>query len=145
MIITGYAAVFNQTDLGHDQILPGAFVATFANRSVRNVRMLYLHDPAVVIGQWLEMREDKTGLWVRGDVDTSSLFSDTVAPMIRNGRTAGLSIGFKAVRFARLADGIRQLSEIDLWEVSVTPMPLHPQARILSWEPESSDTEVCGR
>jgi hypothetical protein len=52
---------------------------------------------------------------------------------MRAGAVDGLSIGFRAVRGRRDArSGVRLLSEVDLWEISVVTFPMQPQARIRS-------------
>jgi uncharacterized protein len=38
--------------------------------SGRRVKMLWQHDPAQPIGVWDEVREDATGLWVKGRILT---------------------------------------------------------------------------
>ncbi|MFL1877343.1 HK97 family phage prohead protease, partial [Hansschlegelia beijingensis] len=49
---------------------------------------------------------------------------------LRQGALDGLSIGFRAVRSVREAGGVRRLTEIDLWEISVVTFPMLPDARV---------------
>ena len=50
---------------------------------------------------------------------------------MRAGAIDGLSIGFRTVRGRTDAkSGVRQLLEVDLWEVSVVTFPMLPAARV---------------
>ncbi len=127
----GYAAVFNREDLGHDIILPGAFAKSLASRKTDGIRMLFQHDPAEPIGVWDELREDAHGLYAKGHLLPDVARSREVLALITGGAIDGLSIGFRAVRAAKEAKtGLRRISEIDLWEISVVTFPMQPDARI---------------
>ena len=63
-IISGYASLFGKSDQGGDIVEKGAYGASLAKG--RGVKMLWQHDPAQPIGVWDEVREDDTGLWVKG-------------------------------------------------------------------------------
>ena len=60
----GYASLFNETDLNRDAVVPGAFQKSIERRGAGGIRMLFQHDPAAPIGVWLEVREDRRGLFV---------------------------------------------------------------------------------
>ena len=66
----GYASLFGETDLGRDMVMPGAFRASLARRGSAGVKMLFQHDPNTPIGVWLDIREDTTGLYVKGRLTT---------------------------------------------------------------------------
>jgi len=93
--------------------------------------MLFQHDPAAPIGVWQEIREDASGLFVRGQLMTEVAKGREVLALMRAGATDGLSIGFRTVRGRTDAkSGVRHLMEIDLWEVSVVTFPMLPAARV---------------
>jgi phage head maturation protease len=120
---SGYASRFNVVDLGRDLVLPGAFAESVARRSARGIKMLFQHDPAEPIGVWLEVREDAHGLFARG----------RILPEID-----GLSIGFRAVEGRTdPKSGVRKLTRIDLWEISVVTFPMLPEARVSAVKNES--------
>ncbi|HMN51456.1 MAG TPA: HK97 family phage prohead protease [Xanthobacteraceae bacterium] len=130
-VFTGYGARFNTADLGRDLILPGAFAESIAQRGPHGVRMLFQHDPAEPIGVWLELREDTRGLFVRGRIINEIARGREVLALMRAGAIDGLSIGFRTVEGrTHPKTGIRRLSKIDLWEISVVTFPMHPQARV---------------
>lgn len=127
----GYASLFNVPDLGKDLVEPGAFAASLARRGVRGIKLLWQHDPAEPIGQWLSLREDARGLFVQGRLSLDVARAREILALLRDGAVDGLSIGFRTVK-ARTdpRTGYRRLSEIDLWEVSLVTFPLLPQARV---------------
>jgi HK97 family phage prohead protease len=130
-VFTGYAARFNSADLGRDLILPGAFSESIAQRGPHGVRMLFQHDPSEPIGTWLELREDTRGLFVRGRLISEIARGREVLSLMRAGAIDGLSIGFRTVEGrTHPKTGIRRLSKIDLWEISVVTFPMHPGARV---------------
>lgn len=127
----GYAALFGRVDLGRDLIVHGAFARSLAERGVSGVRMLFQHDPAEPIGVWTEIREDGTGLYVRGRLTPEVARAREVLALMRAGAIDGLSIGFRAVEGrTEPRSRIRRLTRIDLWEVSVVTFPMQPDARI---------------
>ncbi len=130
-VFTGYAARFNSADLGRDLIEPGAFRESLASRGPAGVRMLFQHDPAEPIGVWLELREDARGLFARGRLISEIARGREVLSLMRAGAIDGLSIGFRTVEGRTSPKtGIRRLSKIDLWEISVVTFPMHPGARV---------------
>ncbi|MDR6952717.1 HK97 family phage prohead protease [Ancylobacter sp. 3268] len=127
----GYAALFGRVDLGRDLIVRGAFARSLAERGAGGVRMLFQHDPAEPIGVWTELREDATGLFVRGRLMPDVARAREVLALMRAGAIDGLSIGFRAVEGRTdPRSRVRRLTRIDLWEVSVVTFPMQPDARI---------------
>ncbi len=128
---SGYASRFNIPDLGRDLVLPGAFRESIAKRGPRGIKMLFQHDPAEPIGVWLDVREDARGLFVRGRILPEISRGREVLALMRAGAVDGLSIGFKTVNGRTDSKtGIRKLSRVDLWEISVVTFPMLPEARV---------------
>jgi uncharacterized protein len=127
----GYASLFHRVDLGRDAVSPSAFAASLKRRGAKGVRMLWQHDPNEVIGTWVDIREDDTGLFVRGRINTNVARGREVLSLIRDGAVDGLSIGFKTVRASHdKASGVRMIREADLWEISIVTFPMLPEARV---------------
>lgn len=127
----GYASLFDKEDLGRDVIAPGAFRASLAARGAAGIKMLFQHDPNEPIGVWDTLREDARGLWARGRLMLDVGRAREVLALMRAGALDGLSIGFRAVGGRRDArTGIRRLTKVDLWEISVVTFPLLPEARV---------------
>lgn len=128
---SGYASRFNIADLGRDLVLPGAFSESIARRGPRGIKMLFQHDPAEPIGVWMEVREDAYGLFVRGRVLPEVARGREVLALMRAGALDGLSVGFRTVNGRTdPRTGIRKLSRVDLWEISVVTFPMLPEARV---------------
>ncbi len=132
-IFEGYASIFDTVDGSGDQVLPGAFSKSLADRGVANIRMLFQHDPAQPIGAWLDIRQDAKGLYVRGRLSMDVQRSAELAGLLRDGAIDGLSIGFKTIKARRdRKTGIRQLLTVDLWEISLVTFPMLTSARVAS-------------
>ena len=130
--IEGYASLFGKKDQGGDVVLPGAYAASLAALKARggSVKMLWQHDPAQPIGIWDEVREDATGLWVKGRLLAEVEKGREAAALLGAGAIDGLSIGYRTVRSERDAKGQRLLSEVELWEVSLVTFPMLAEARV---------------
>ncbi|MFC5385346.1 HK97 family phage prohead protease [Aquamicrobium segne] len=129
----GYASLFGIVDLGKDVVEPGAFSRSLRQRKISGIRMLYQHNAEQPIGIWTEIREDRRGLFVRGQLTPGVQRATEVLALLRSGALDGLSIGFKAQRTRRnVTRGIRHIIEADLWEISVVTFPMQPAARIAS-------------
>lgn len=130
--IKGYASRFGEPDQAGDTVMPGAFTASLERlrKSGRTVKLLWQHDPAQPIGVWSKVLENKTGLWVTGEVLTD-LEKGREAAILMNAKAIdGLSIGYRVVRAEPNREtGGRLLHEIDLWEVSLVTFPMLPTAR----------------
>jgi uncharacterized protein len=128
---SGYASRFNVVDLGRDLVLPGAFAESVSRRGARGIKMLFQHDPAEPIGVWLEVREDAHGLYAHGRILPEVERGREVLALMRAGAIDGLSIGFRTVEGRTdPKSGVRKLTRIDLWEISVVTFPMLPEARV---------------
>ncbi len=128
---SGYASLFDKTDLGNDRVMRGAFKRSIEQRKPGGIRMLFQHNPDKPIGVWEELKEDERGLFVRGRITSDVASGMEVLSLMRAGALDGLSIGFKTKRARRNAkSGIREILEVDLWEISVVTFPMLPEARV---------------
>ncbi len=130
-VFSGYASLFDKTDLGNDRVVKGAFAKSIKTRKISGIRMLFQHNPDKPIGVWEEIIEDKKGLFVRGRIIKDVANGAEVLNLMRSGAIDGLSIGFKTKRArGNKKTGIREILEADLWEVSVVTFPMLPEARV---------------
>ncbi len=121
MRFAGYAAVFGAVDRGGDVVRRGAFARSL--RRGGTVPLLWQHQPARRIGRVEYLREDGRGLRVIGKVVEAQ-----AAALLKAGAVEGLSFGYR-VRAAQ--DGRpRELTELDLVEVSLVTFPMQPRARV---------------
>ena len=116
----GYAAVFDRVDRGGDVVRAGAFARSLARGAVP---LLWQHQAGRPIGRVEYLREDKRGLRVIGQVVDAE-----VSALLKAGALSGLSFGYR-VREAKGAEP-RELTALDLVEVSLVTFPMQPQARV---------------
>lgn len=132
---SGYAAVFGSVDSGRDLIRRGAFSETLSQwrGKGRLPTMLWQHDMGKPIGRWTEMREDDVGLYVEGRFSAGVQQADEAYALVKDGAIDGLSIGYVAPEGGYEYDrdlGVRILTRIDLWEVSIVTMAMQPAAAV---------------
>lgn len=126
---TGYAAVFNNVDLGGDIIAPGAFAKTILEKQDHPV--LWGHMSREVIGVNKTYVEDQKGLRVEGQLVLEVQRAKEAHALMKAGAVRGMSIGYDTVRDELNHDtGVRTLKEVKLWEYSFTPFPMNPEAQL---------------
>ena len=142
-VISGYASLFGARDQGGDVVQIGAYTASLARLSAagRGVKMLWQHDPAQPIGVWDEVREDGTGLWVKGRILTAVDKGREAAALLDAGAIDGLSIGYRTLKSTKDAGGARLLTELELWEVSLVTFPMLSEARV-SAKSDAQDADL---
>ena len=118
----GYAAIFDRPDRGGDVIRKGAFLGSLKRDEA--VPLLWQHKAGAVIGRIEHLSEDKRGLRVIARVDDAR-----ASALLRNGKVRGLSFGYR-VREAGRSGGMRELRELELFEVSLVAEPMQPKARV---------------
>jgi HK97 family phage prohead protease len=119
MRFAGYAAIFDAPDKGGDIVRKGAF----ARAAKAGLPLLWQHDRSRRIGFVEALEEDDRGLRVLAQMDPQ-------APPVASG--AGLSFGYR-VR-GKKQGTYRELTDLDLIEISIVNHPMQPQARVLAVE-----------
>ena len=139
--IEGYASLFGAKEQGGDVVSKGAYAAslTRAANDGRKVKMLWQHDPAQPIGVWDEVREDGQGLWVKGRILDATQKGREAAALIEAGAIDGLSIGYRTLKSTKNDKGLRVLTELELWEVSLVTFPMLSTARVAAKADTSAD------
>lgn len=120
MRFAGYAAVFDWPDKGGDVIRAGAFRRALERRG--DVPLLWQHKGKAV-GAIEHLSEDKRGLRV-----IARIADARVRELVRQG-LRGLSFGYR-VREATTGGTLRELTDLDLVEVSLVARPMQPRARV---------------
>jgi uncharacterized protein len=125
MRFAGYAAIFDMPDRGGDIVRKGAF----ARAAKAGLPLLWHHDRAKRIGFVEQLEEDERGLRVIAQLDAA-------AGPLKPG--AGLSFGY---RVRQASQGTyRELTDVDLIEVSIVNHPMQPHARVLAVEESPSSS-----
>jgi HK97 family phage prohead protease len=137
-IIEGYASTWD-LDRGADIIMEGAFTETLATLAAqgRTIRMLSGHDYSDLIGGFpvKDCRQDSKGLYVKGEINLEVQTGREAYALAKQGVLCDMSIGFSlpmdSVEFKEV-DGtiIRFIKKLELWEISLVPEPMNPNAQI---------------
>ena len=131
--IEGYGSVFGVKDAYSDIVAPGAFAMSLAAHKAEGTlpAMLWQHDSGEPIGVWTEMAEDDRGLRVKGQIVMETERGKAAHALLKKRALRGLSIGFVSKEWSYDSDaGIRTLTQIDLWEVSLVTFPANGKAMI---------------
>jgi HK97 family phage prohead protease len=135
--LTGYAAVFGEwsEDLGgfRERLERGAF----RNAAEHDVRALWNHDPAFVLGRTtngtLRLAEDERGLRVEIDPPEGPLYAGFLEN-VRRGDVSQMSFGFSVVAdeksYGKDGERLRVLKEVRLYEVSPVTFPAYTQTEV---------------
>jgi len=136
--ISGHAAVFNKKSepifgMFREIVLPGAF-----KRSLKkdDIRALWNHDANFVLGRnkagTLRLKEDDRGL--KTDIDLpETQFARDLYQSIKRGDVDQMSFGFRTVTDkwrTEEKENVRELVEVDLFDVSPVTFPAYPQTDI---------------
>ena len=125
MRLAGYAALFDRRDAGRDLLRKGAFARTISERR-DPLPLFWQHRPDQRIG-WIEtVGEDNRGLRVIATIDNPA---GGAAAAVKRGTVTGLSFGYRARGFTRTEAG-RDLTDVDLFEVSLVTHPMQHGARV---------------
>jgi uncharacterized protein len=126
MRFAGYAAVFDRIDAGGDVVRRGAF-----GRLPKGAPLLWEHK-GTPVGRVEMLREDRRGLRVIGRVTDAR-----AVRLLKEKAVTGLSFGYR-VRAARGpstgSGGPRELTALELVEVSLVACPMQPLARVHALE-----------
>lgn len=127
MRFAGYAALFDRIDKGGDIVRKGAFARAVA-KGPAGVPLLWQHLPGTPIGRIERLAEDARGLRVIARLSEASAAGSEAAALLKDGAVGGLSFGYK-VRGKRHGRA-RELTDLDLVEVSLVTFPMQPAARV---------------
>ena len=128
--LAGYASVFNVIDNQSDVIEKGAFASTLSGR-IGDIKMLWQHQQDEPIGIFTSIFEDELGLYVEGQLLLDVQRAKEAHALLKAGALNGLSIGYSPVRYRIDADtGIRYISEVELWEISLVTFPANSAAQV---------------
>lgn len=132
----GFASRFGELDSDADKVAAGAFKASLRDHKRKNrmPALLWQHDTREPIGAWRDMRETDEGLVAKGELFVDDIPRAKQAhKLMKEGALSGLSIGFHTVESEiDSKKGIRTLTKVDLFEVSLVTFPALDTARITS-------------
>ncbi len=135
--LAGYASVFDVPDGSGDVVRRGAFTRTLTLPAAP-VPLLWQHDAAHPIGTVDHLSEDSRGLRVIASLSDTRVARDAAA-LLKSKALTGLSFGYRvrAATAAKVAGGgVRNLTDLDLLEVSLVTFPMQRLARVVAVSPQ---------
>ena len=125
----GLAASYGNVDDGGDVIEPGAF-KEFEFTKNDTIRILYQHDSDLPMGQG-KLEEAEAGLRIAGKLNLNVPRVAEAHEFMKDGVLDGLSIGYTVLPGGATFDkGVRHLTGLKLWEVSVVTFGMNTLARV---------------
>jgi len=138
----GYASTFGNVDNGADVVMPGAFTKSLTVRPANKIKMLWQHDSSSPIGTWTAAREDEKGLYVEGTILRDVQKGAECYSMMKEGIIDSMSIGYRTMDAEYASNGVRQLKELGLYEVSLVTFPMNDQATVTMVKNDLTDREI---
>ena len=127
-VISARAWQFGVPDRVGDEIEPGAF------KGVKlPLPMLFGHDMGDPVGTWDVATEKADGFYVEGRLLVADVGrAREVQALVKAGAVRGVSIGFMTKTAKARAGGGRTIKALELFEVSLVTIGMHPGARVTS-------------
>ncbi len=146
--VEGFANVFNNVDFQGEVVRPGAFKRTIQafKRSKKGLPLMDNHrifgGTDALVGSVLELREESKGLFFKAFFSTVPE-AQAIRTKIHEGILHSLSIGFNVVKRKVRKDGIIELLELKLREVSFVIFPANELATVSDVKTAISRIGVC--
>lgn len=129
--IEGLLAGFGDVDHGGDKLLPGCLTKSLASRNAP-LPMLLHHDMRRPVGAWKDWQDTSAGLYVKGSLTLSTRDAQEAHALAKDGALTGLSIGWKPTKGDTDRNGVRTVTEAELYEGSLVTVPMNDRARVTS-------------
>src|SRR3989337_59790 len=126
-VFEGYGSIFGNKDSYNDIVAAGSFKESLEKNGLP--AMLWQHNPDVVIGKYIEAREDQAGLFMRGEINLEVQQGREAYALLKQGALKGMSIGFITLEdeYDRESQ-VRTIKKVSLMEVSIVTFPANKRA-----------------
>jgi HK97 family phage prohead protease len=134
-LIIGIAVPYDETTYrvpGGERVIRGAFKRSIQHKGGK-IPLACAHDPRMVMGYSQEWEETPEGLLGSFRVNEGEKGTQLLED-VRNGYYPSMSVGFEATRDGvhRAPDGVREVREAKLVEVSLCGIPAYDGAAVLA-------------
>lgn len=139
-VVEAIVSVFGNIDLGGDRVVQGAFAKSLErwNASGDPIPFIWSHEwdrPEAHIGYVEQAEERPEGLWVRARLDIDRPFAEQVFHLMKTRRVTQFSFGYTVEDYAVVSDAdgttVRELKEVDVFEVGPTLLGMNPATQLL--------------
>ena len=113
----GYVVTWDTVDDYNSTFKRGSFKKTITERGNR-IKVLWNHDTDEPIGKVVEIREDNKGVFIKGILTEGVSKASDVYKNLRAGVIDTLSFGFIPLQKKTTKEGILEITEVKLFEVS---------------------------
>lgn len=118
-------------DPGGERFLPGAFTKSLRERTAA-LKLFLAHDHTHAVGKALRLdARHPDGLWGSWQLFRTPAGEAALAE-VAEGALDSFSVGFRPVKHRRASDGVRDVQEAELHEVSIAPIGAYQGARVLA-------------
>ena len=129
-VFSGYVVTWNTVDSYNTTFQRGSFKKTISERTGK-VKLLWNHDfEGMPLGSILELREDDKGLFFRAQLALSTDRGREAHELLKLEAINTMSFGFKILKDAGFKNGVRQITEVQLMEISPVNFESNPTATI---------------
>lgn len=140
-IFEGYAVTWNSIDDYNSTFKKGSFKKTLTERGDK-IKVLWNHNTDEPIGRVIEIREDKTGLFVKCLLTEGVSRAHDVYKNLKAGVINTLSFGFTPIQKSHRKDGVLEIKEVKLYEVSPVTFESNETAIITDVRESVDDKET---
>lgn len=130
---SGYGSIFGNVDSYREVVKQGAFTKSLGDWQARSrlPPVLWNHNHNEPIGVYTKMEEDESGLYVEGKLLVSEVQrAREIHALMKAGAIDGMSIGYSVKRSQKADQGVINLLELKLFEVSVVTFPANEESRV---------------
>jgi HK97 family phage prohead protease len=123
---SGYGSTYLNTDLVGDRCMPGCFTKSLLD-SGAEVPLLWQHQDPVGVAR---LADSPKGLHVSGRLVLGVAKAMEAYELLKARAVRGLSIGYDSIKTRLASDGVRELLEVRLHEMSLVAIPANPMAQV---------------
>lgn len=130
--IEAYISTFGNVDSGNDRIQKGAFTKTLQEDKMRKnprIKALWQHRFDSPVGKPIYIEADTKGVLTVTKISPTTLGNDLLV-LAKDGVITETSIGYSAIQQKWAKDGVRDITELKLFEYSFVTLAMNDQATI---------------
>ena len=129
-ILTSYVSMFKNQD-GHGDIISKGAYSNTIKEDARRIRFLFNHNPNIIIGKPLEMKEDAKGLLVRSQV--TKAYNGDYITLLEEGALCEFSVVIELQDYkANPKSEGYLIDRVKLWEYSAVTWGANPNTSVES-------------